>query len=290
MANIHYQLLEFEKIVSITDAKKKKLILSRRALETRIKNHFKLNNKFLIPKFYIQGSYKMKTMVMKKDGSYDVDLGIYFLKKPLITSVALQKNVLKAVANHTKSGAEHREKCIRVKYKADFDIDLPVYYMQKSDNHPHLATKKEWLVSDPKELCDWFEKIRIQKDKNGQILRLVKYFKAWSYQRNRKMPSGIVFTIWVAKYYKSNLRDDRAFFETAKAIEASFGGGLVNTEVINPAAPKDNLLKLDFDQRTRFKTIFRKMIEDVDQALKTNNNQTAINIWKHQFGDKFPVK
>lgn len=165
MANIHNQFLEFEKIVSLSDSKKKKLILSRRALENRIKNHFKLHDKFLIPKFYIQGSYKMKTMVMKKDGSYDVDLGIYFLKKPLITSLTLQKNVLKAVANHTQSGAEHREKCIRVKYKSDFDIDLPVYYMQKGDEHPHLATKKEWLKSDPKELCDWFEKFAGKKIK-----------------------------------------------------------------------------------------------------------------------------
>ena len=71
--------------------------------------------------------------------------------------------------DHTVSGVEHRDKCIRVIYKGDFDIDLPVYYKTQQDKHPYLATKNGWLKSDPKELCDWFEN---KKDKNGQMMRL----------------------------------------------------------------------------------------------------------------------
>lgn len=273
MGNTHNQFLQFERAISLSPAKKKKLIASRKALENRIREHFKSHAKFLTPKFYIQGSYKMGTMVVKKNGTYDVDLGIYFLEKPKIESLSLQKNILNAVNGHTIGGVEHREKCIRVIYQGDYDIDFPVYYKTPQNKHPFLATKKGWLQSDPKELCDWFEK---RKDKNGQLMRLVKYFKAWAYQRSRKMPNGISFTVWVTNCYKPDKRDDKAFLLTAKAIEETFGGGFTNTEIICPVTPQDNLLKLDFNQRTKFKETFRQMIRDAEQAIQTNSNQKAL--------------
>ena len=287
MADTHNHFLQFEKAISLNPGKKKKLIASRKAVEKRITDYFKAHAKFLVPKFYIQGSYKMGTMVMDKQGTYDVDLGVYFLEKPKIEALSLQTNVAKAVAGVTQGGVEHREKCVRIIYKGDFDIDIPVYYKTPKDDHPFLATKKGWIESDPKELCDWFEK---RKDKNGQLIRLVKYFKAWAYQRAKKMPNGISFTVWVANCYKPDKRDDKAFLLTAKAIEETFGsffGG--DTEVICPVTPKDNLLKLDFDQRTNFKKIFRDMISQAEHAVQSNSKRIALNIWKQQFGDKFLV-
>lgn len=287
MGNAHKQFLQFEKAVSLSPTKKKRLIASRKALEIRIREYFKSHAKFLTPKFYIQGSYKMGTMVIDKKGTYDVDLGIYFLEKPDLEPFSLQKHVYNAVSDHTEGGAEHRDKCIRVIYQGDFDIDLPVYYKTLQDKHPYLATKKGWLKSDPKELCDWFSE---KKDKNGQLMRLVKYFKAWANQRAKKMPSGIAFSVWVANNYKRNNRDDKAFYETAIAIENCFGGFLIgNTEVANPTTPQDNLLKLDYEQRKKFKSIFRQMISETRYAIETNSNKKAVNIWKQQFGDKFPT-
>lgn len=285
MANAHNHFLRFEQNISLSSSKKKKLIASRKALQKRITEYFKAHAKFLVPKFYIQGSYKMGTMVMDKTGSYDVDLGVYFLEKPNIEPFSLQKNVFNAVKDHTDGGIEHRDKCIRVIYKGDFDIDIPVYYKTPNDKHPFLATKNGWLKSDPKELCDWFEK---KKDNKGQLMRLVKYFKSWANHRAKKMPSGIALTVWIARYYKPNSRDDKAFYETAKEIETCFGGGFTDTVAINPATPEDNLLKLDFNQRSKFKEIYRQMLSDVKHALETNSNKKALNIWKQQFGDKFP--
>lgn len=286
MANAHNYFLEFEKAISLSPGKKKKLIGSRKALEKRITEYFREHEKFLVPKFYIQGSYKMGTMVMDDKGTYDVDLGVYFLEKPNIEPLSLQKNVFNAVKDHTNDIPQHRDKCIRVIYKGDFDIDIPVYYKTPSDKHPFLATKNGWLQSDPKELCDWFEK---KKDRNGQLMRLVKYFKAWAYQRSKKMPNGISFSVWVSNCYKPNSRDDRAFFETAKAIEATFGSFFSgDTEVICPVTPKDNLLKLDWDQRTNFKEIFRNMLKETEHALESNSNKKANHIWRQQFGEKFP--
>jgi hypothetical protein len=285
MANAHNHFLKFEQNVSLSPGKRKKVIASRKALQKRITEHFKVHAKLLVPKFYIQGSYKMGTMVMDREGTYDVDVGVYFLEKPNIEPISLQKNVFNAVKDHTTTGVEHRDKCIRVIYRGDFDIDIPVYYKTPSDMHPFLATKNGWLESDPKELCDWFDSM---KDRNGQLMRLVKYFKSWANHRAKKMPSGIAFTVWIANNYKPNSRDDRAFYETAKAIETCFGGGFVDTVAMNPAAPKDNLLKLDFNQRSNFKEIYRQMLVEVEHALQTNSIKKACNIWKQHFGEKFP--
>lgn len=287
MANTHNQFLKFEQAISLTKGRKDKLIASREALQKRIVEFFKTKTKVPVPKFYIQGSYKMKTMVVKKDGSYDVDLGVYFLTKPNIEPLTLQKYVAEAVKVQTVSGIEHKEKCIRVIYKGDFDIDLPVYYKTPNDKHPFLATKTKWQESDPKELCDWFEKQRKVKDKEGQMLRLVKYFKTWANQRSRKMPSGIAFSVWVATHYKSNTRDDIAFYENAKAIKNSFGW---ETASKNPAIPGDDFLaKLDSNQKSNFKEAFNELIKQAEQALQQDNQAKALNIWKKQFGDKFPV-
>ncbi|MEO8236263.1 MAG: cyclic GMP-AMP synthase DncV-like nucleotidyltransferase, partial [Flavobacterium sp.] len=93
MANTHNHFLKFEQNISLTPTKKAKLIASRRALQERIVNYFRLYTKLPVPKFYIQGSYKMNTMVLANDGTYDVDLGIYFLANPYVTSFTVQDYV-----------------------------------------------------------------------------------------------------------------------------------------------------------------------------------------------------
>lgn len=287
MANTHNHFLKFEQNISLTPAKKFKLISSRKALQDRIVNYFRMYTNLPVPKFYIQGSYKMKTMILAKDGTYDVDLGIYFLTNPNVTAFTVQNYVAAAVKGHTYAGAEHREKCIRVKYSGDFDIDLPVYYKTIYDTNPSLATKTLWQKSDPKELCDWFERQRRLKDKGGQLLRLIKFFKVWGNARTRKMPSGIAFTVWVANNYVPNERDDIAFYETAKKIKSSLYWGV---SCINPATPFDDLTsKLDSAQKRNFLNEFDDLITDADLALKEMFLTRALSIWKNQLGSKFPT-
>lgn len=286
MANTHNHFLKFEQNISLTPAKKAKLIASRKALQDRIVNFFKLYTSLPVPKFYIQGSYKMQTMILGNDGTYDVDLGIYFLTNPYVTSFTVQDNVKRAVLGHTMGGVEHREKCVRVKYSGDFDIDLPIYYKTTFDK-PYLATKTTWQQSDPKELCDWFEKQRKLKDNNGQMLRLIKYFKRWAAIRTKKMPSGIAFTVWVAENYKTNSRDDIAFYETAKAIKSRLSWGV---SCRNPATPFDDLTsKLDSIQKRNFLDALDNLIAEAEMALKQENLSKALAIWNKHLGNKFPT-
>lgn len=287
MANTHNHFLKFEQNISLTQAKKTKLIASRKALQDRIVNYFRAHTTLPVPKFYIQGSFKMQTMVLGNDGTYDVDLGIYFLTNPNVAAFTVQNYVASAVKGHTLGGTEHRKKCIRVKYSGDFDIDLPVYYKTIYDTNPFLATKTTWQKSDPKELCDWFEKQRKLKDNNGQMLRLIKYFKRWAAIRTKKMPSGIAFTVWVAENYKANSRDDVAFFETARAIKSRLSWGV---SCRNPATPFDDLIsKLDSIQRRNFLDALDNLIAEAEMALKQESHQKALAIWNKHLGSKFPT-
>ncbi len=285
MANAHNNFLGLDRDYSLTPTKKANLIASRKALEKKIIDYFKWNHNFLIPKFYIQGSYKMKTMVRDRNGEYDVDLGIYFLERPGIEAHTLQRYVWNAVNGHTTTPTEHRNKCIRVKYKGDFDIDLPVYYKTPYDRHPYLATKSGWEPSDPKELCDWFKNQKKVKGNGDQLSRVIKYFKIWANARTGKMPSGIALTIWVTNNFKPNLRDDVAFHETAKAIKNSIWW---NVSCTNPATPNDDFTsKLDINQKTNFKTALDSLISEADKALNQPDLRTALNIWGRQFGVNF---
>lgn len=282
--NCHDIFLVFDENISVPKNKIQKLIRSRRALEKRIVEYFRLLGNVPLPKFYIQGSYKMGTMVLTKDGTYDVDLGVYFLTRPKVEPTTLQKWVLESLAGHTLGGTQHRKKCIRVVYLGDFDIDLPVYYKTPTDQHPYLAAKDDWIESDPKELCDWF---KANTDEKEQLLRLVKYFKVWAANRPRKMPSGIAFTVWVTNHYKANSRDDVAFYETAKAISGSFWWS-VTCE--NPATPHDDLVgKLNNSQRAAFEAELDKMIEICEVALAKTNFVEATRSWKKIFGNRFPI-
>lgn len=286
MADLHNFFLKFDRALALTGRRRNALISSRKAIEKSIIRYFKENSRLPAPKFYIQGSYKTGTIMLKKDNTYDVDLGVYFFEDPRILPKALQQNVFRAVEFQTQYGAQHRQKCVRVIYAGEFNIDLPVYYFPKNRKHPQLATKLGWQKSDPKQLQDW---INQKKDSNGQLIRIVKYLKAWADTRAYKMPNGIALSVWAAKYYKSSTRDDVALVNTAKSIKSSFAFGNVYCKC--PAQPYDNLVEgLDAGQITRFKEALKQLIDEGSRAIKEKDTRKARNIWAKHLGKRFPEK
>lgn len=286
MNDINKRFLVFHQKISIPPAKITELKKSKQALKQRIIDFFKDKKEVTTPTFRIQGSYKMKTMVLDKSGTYDVDLGVYFSQKPTVKPEILQKWVLQAVKNHTSDPPQHREKCIRVIYRRKFHIDLPIYYQTKNDRHPFLATKSGWEKSNPEELCRWFD---CQKEETGQLLRLVKYFKVWGKQRKKKMPSGIALTVLVAKHYKKSKYDDLAFYYTINAIcdELTLYPSLP-LEVINPMVPHDNLLgQLDANQQANFLTALKVLEKTAEEAIGHKSTAKSLNLWRQQLGADF---
>jgi hypothetical protein len=292
MADCNNSFLEFNKKITPTQNKKTLLKDSRVALENKITDYFKKNTKYATPSFYIQGSYKMGTMIYKKDGTYDTDQGVYFDERPTETCTTMQKHVYNAVKDHTKGGEQHKARCIRVIYSGDFNIDLPVYYQGQHDKLAKMAIKGgDWRVDDPEAVVEWFES---KKDKDGQLVRVVKYLKRWATERGFKMPSGIALTVWAANYFVAvKGRDDRALYNVLNAMQNNLSTELLdlrwNLKCKCPVEPFDNLLhNIDGNQKDKFLHVLKSFRADAERALSERNIITAANIWRNHLGELFP--
>lgn len=287
MANCHNLFQTFNGNLNITSTRKKKLMTSRDDLRDRIRNHFKEKHNEYKPKFRGQGSYSLGTMVRTKEDTCDLDNGVYFFPKPTESGTVLQGWVWDAVEEASSEKPQHRKKCIRVIYKGDYHIDLPVYYKVSDTNdseNPHLAVKdSEWQKSDPKEFADWFNK---KKDKDGQLVRIVRHLKAWCDNRSKKMPKGIAMTVLASDCIKYNERDDRALRDTLKQIESKLKS---YWSCFMPTTPGDDLLAdYDGDKNFFFESL-GSFIEDADKAIDSEKNQLkASKLWQKHLGSYFP--
>ncbi len=286
MADTHNLFQDFNSDLQITTTKNNRLVTSRDNLRDKIRKYFKDNHSNYSPKFCMQGSYKMKTTIRTKDDTCDIDDGVYFDKNPdKVTSTTLQTWVKNAV-DGTTDDISHRKKCITVNYKADYNIDLPVYLFDKAnDDHPYLAIKNEgWREDDPKEMVKAFNDA---KDNKGQLLKIVRYLKAWCDHKRQKMPSGLAVTILAMNDFQTNDRDDVALKFTLIEIEKSLKSKF---ECIVPATPQDDIFE-DYDQvrKDNFMNNLSSFIADAKKAVDEEHNYLkASRLWQKHLGDRFP--
>lgn len=174
MANCHSLFTTFNNDgLKLAGTKKIRMCTSRDDLHKRIKKHFAEHHPEYEPRFRTQGSYKMGTVIRTEEDTCDMDYGVYFFPKPNVSATTLQLWVLDAVKDATSTPPEHKRKCVRVIYKGDYHIDLPVYYRDASegDESPYLAVKNEgWYGSDPKKFWEWYQKA---KDSKAQVVRII---------------------------------------------------------------------------------------------------------------------
>lgn len=284
MANCNKLFLDFDVNLNIPKAKKDKLKVSKEEIRTKIRNYFKKNHPDYKPEFYIQGSYKVGTTILTKDNECDLDDGVYFRRDQGVSGTTLQTWVKNAVDGHTSTPPEHRKKCIRVIFKAEYHIDIPVYYFPKNSEHPLLAIKNDdCSESDPKEFVDWY---KTEIKNTPQVLRISRYLKAWGDHKRDKMPSGLAMSILVANNIKKNDREDIALRDTLKKIKEVLDSSF---ECIVPAIPNDDLFE-DYDQtrKDKFLNNLKSFIEDANKAIDEKNQLKASKLWKNHLGDKFP--
>ena len=114
MANCNKLFNDFCTKITPSQEEMQKMKTSREALENKITE--KLKDKLdMTPSYYTQGSgaRDMKTIIIKEDGTYDADRGIYLPKKPDVAAQTVQSYVYDAVKDHTDGSAEHRKKCMK---------------------------------------------------------------------------------------------------------------------------------------------------------------------------------
>lgn len=286
MANCHNLFQEYNKEISLTKTKKDNMSTSKDGLRERIRKHFKEKHPEYEPKFYIQGSYKMKTGIRTKDDICDLDDGVYFMREPDVTATTLQGWVWDAVNGYTDETPEHRKKCIRNIFTSDYEIDMPVYYKIDGKEYQIAVKDTGWEDSDPKAFIKWFNK---QKDADGILLKMVKYQKGWGDYKRNKMPSGLAMTILASNAKAKivyNERDDITLRDTLKEIKKALD---IKFECIVPAVPNDNLFK-DYDKarKDNFMDALKAFIDDADKAIKEENQLKASRLWQKHLGDRFP--
>lgn len=288
MANCHSLFQTFHEEICIGSSKNTRVTNSKNGLRKRIRNWFKDNHPDYVPKFYIQGSMKMKTGIRTKDDICDLDDGVYFFRKPDadVTSTIIQGWVWEAVDGYTSKTPEHRKKCIRSIFEKDYEIDHPVYYKVDGKEYQLAIKNSDWRDDDPKAMVDWFNG---KKDKEGRLVRLVKYQKAWCDNTRSYMPSGLAMTILTSNALENiilNERDDISLkdvlSEIKKALESKF-------ECIVPVTPKDNLFEhYDDTRQNNFMTALKNFIDDADKAFREDNQLKASKLWQKHLGDRFP--
>lgn len=284
MANLDNLFKQFDNELNVLKTKKSNMISSRNHLRTKIKDYFSKNHKGYTPKFYIQGSYKLKTLIRTKEDTCDMDDGIYFKENPdNVTGTTLQKWVKDAVEGTTDATPIHKKKCIRVNYQAGYNIDLPVFVFDESkEEHPNLSVKdSEFQKDDPKEFVDYFK-----DNKTDQMVRIVKYLKSWCDYKRQDMPSGLSMTVLALEHNQANGRDDISLKFTLIEIEKALKS---NFECKMPTTPNDDLFS-DYSntKKDNFMHNLNVFIEDAKKAIDEKNKLKASKLWKKHLGDRFP--
>jgi hypothetical protein len=293
-SNCQDEFETFNNNLEVTPSKLKRLTMARTAIQNAIKKYFENQKGFNTPKFYQQGSFASGTMIRNSKDQCDLDIGIYFFKKPLKKYSTIQNHIKKALIGHTKAGISLMARCVRLKYQGDFHIDMPVYYSTDGVAF-YLGNRdkeEEWELCDSKVFKDWV--IEHTKD-NHQKIRIVRYLKAWSdhYHKKKgiKMPSGLVFTIWAIEFYKSNERDDVALVHTAAAILKHLKDNFQFAWTCKmPVAPNDNVLdKLSSNQQVNFRDALQNLVVKGFEAVSSNEKVKANKIWAKTLGGRFPI-
>ncbi|SHG52162.1 hypothetical protein SAMN05443144_13213 [Fodinibius roseus] len=302
MANCTDLLHEFDSTIRLTKARKDSLKISRNDLRKKIRKYFSEERPDEItPKFAGQGSMETDTAVnpipRKEEAGgeeqtlykYDIDDGIYFIgddfEEERKTIQTHHNWICEAIDGHTSQKPIDKNTCVRVVFADGHHIDLPIYY--KKEDTPELAHKaKGWVYSDPKEFIEWF---KAQIGKKQQLIRLIRYLKAWCDYRefsnsSIKMPSGFIMTILAVNNYYRHKRDDIALKETLVNIQAELSREF---KCERPTTPAGEDLFEEYSHEGYFMNVLAHFIEQAQHALREGNQMEACKYWQKIFGNRF---
>lgn len=287
--NIQKAFNQFNDKITLKGSKRENLIRGRDGLRNRIKAKFTEKER-LQPKFYMQGSFAMKTTVNPiEDKEYDVDDGVYiqgYSDKEMSEWPSVQTVhtwIKNAVQNYTSNEPIDKNTCVRVVFVENYHIDLPIYISKNEDIY--LAHKENgWSISDPKEFTDWF----IEKIKNygEQIRSNVKYLKAWKDYKNIPL-KGLEITILVANnFYGSTENDLNSLLGTVANINNTLK---YNFSCEKPVKPYEDLFeKKSETQREQILKSLERMEEQLNKATNEEDVDKINEILSGIFGDRFP--
>ena len=281
---------EFDKAIKLYETKKEQILKSREAVRNKIREYFRNTLRVNQPKFKIQGSFTLNTALTPiNDNEVDIDDGLYLMHintedhSQWPAPHKVHKDIMEALKNHTQSGCEDKTSCVRVIYKNDYHIDIPVYILD-SDNHAWLGNKKtnEWELSDSKDFKEWF----FYNRKDEQTTRLVRYLKAWRDYKSYDF-SSIELTILVVLFHCQDVDDLTSLKYTVEKIYKY----LFRTPLIRkPVSPWEDLWSEKSENKKQELVYqFKKLKEDLDNAYLNVSEDRASTLLQAIFGERFPI-
>jgi hypothetical protein len=176
-------------------------------------------------------------------------------------------------------------------YTDGHNIDLPAYWIATEEDTPRLAHKsKGFIESDPKAFKAWVDDKISTANSNGQLRRMIRYFKAWkNYRENENsnllLPSGFILTILVCTNFCKNDRDDLSFQQIADAIK-----NMLDTKFAcyRPTIPTDEELLIDYSKDIVMNEM-TSLLNNALKALESGCEKVTSEFWQKVFGDRFPL-
>ena len=264
-------LAHHDEKVTLPTPQQTKMRERRNANRDRLKEGLKDQGKPAPREFKSQGSYAMKTMTQHPDNDYDIDDGVYFDKVVLVgergaemTALQARQMVRDAVDDGSfKTKPEVRTNCLRVCYEAGYHVDIPVYRRVTTkdaagnETYHHELASSDWKRSDARDVTKWFEdendKQSPDEDNGRQVRRITRQIKKYGRSRDswsRQILSGFGVTKLVTERFRGNAdREDKALYDTMKAIRDRLNGDLI---VAHPVTPGDTITKGNDDAKARY--------------------------------------
>lgn len=292
MANCHELFGRFQGTIRLPASKRETLRQGRNAIRDLIRSHFSKELQEPMPRFRMQGSFAMRTVIVPLEGDYDLDDGVYLTgvaeSKPDWPSPELAHSwICSAVEDHTDAGVLDMPKCVRVPYAGDYHVDLPTYIMLEDE--PYLAdtARSEWVLSDAGALVDWFDgEVAEKGDQLRRTVRLLKAWSEWAFD-DGSSPTGIILTGLACRGFVAyGDRDDSAFGRVAVSAAET----LEQIQWLpNPVDPDENLLLGLESKMPAILGGFGHLAENCESALAETSRKRACHIWRDTvFGRRFP--
>ena len=286
---LHEAFIKFDDTIKISQNKRDSILRSRDAVRDKIRTYFKDELHENQPEFMRQGSFAINTALNPlPDKEVDIDDGLYLNnvdendESTWPTPKEIHSIVMNALEGHTQDGCEDKTSCVRVIYRKNYHVDIPIYIMK--GEHALLANKKanKWEASDSKDFSDWYFSTR----KNAQTSRIVRYLKAWRDFQDFKFAS-IELTILVANHHIQNDDDEIALKNTLDAIISNLSW---LKRIDKPVSPFEDLWEelSEQEKNSRIKKL-KDLRDDIENAINAPSTHRASLILREQFGERFPI-
>lgn len=280
---------KFNQTITIHPDKVANLRRAHNTIRSKVTSYFEKYTNLPIPNFYIQGSYKMGTIIENRSTICDVDLGVFFPQHPNMNVKTIQNHLKNALIGHTSRGVTIKTNCVRLNYVRDFHIDLPIYFIDNYSGKTFFGSRGyDWEHSEPKDFIEWFKN---ETNNKSQLIRIIRYLKAWAdyskTKKGKKFPSGLALTLWAIQCYEKSNRDDVSFFNTSSAI-MEYLHNKKTWNAIMPVAPGDDVMhRLTSSQKKAFYDEIDKMVSSAADALSAPSLIESRSKWRNIFGNRF---